>query len=49
MPQILPPDSADDTGSAEEQFLGLLLADDDLFQAEFDAQTPAGDVVAEPR
>ena len=37
MPQIRPPDSADDTRSAEEQFLDLVLADDDLLQAEFDA------------
>ena len=37
MPQTRPPDSAEDTRSAEEQFLDLLLADDDLLQAEFDA------------
>lgn len=37
MSQIRLPDSADDTRTAEEQFLDLLLADDDLLQAEFDA------------
>jgi hypothetical protein len=37
MPQIRAPDSAEDTRSAEEQFLDRLLADDDLLQAEFDA------------
>ncbi|HEU4547490.1 MAG TPA: hypothetical protein VFR88_14450 [Microlunatus sp.] len=37
MPQTRPPDSAEDTRSAEEQFLDLLLADDDLLRAEFDA------------
>ena len=70
MSQIWLPAGADDTRSVEEQFLDLLLADDDLIQAEFDAiiaaewpgpprtcpadasaaaQTPAGDVVTEPR
>jgi len=37
MSQLRPPDSADDTRNAAEQFLDLLLADDDLLQAEFDA------------
>ena len=47
MPQIRPPDNANDTRnadtrnadtrSAEEQFLDLLLADDELLRAEFDA------------
>jgi hypothetical protein len=37
MPQIRSPDSIDDTRSAEEQFLDLLLADDELLRAEFDA------------
>ena len=42
MPQIRPPDNADatrnaDTRSAERQFLDLLLADDELLRAEFDA------------
>lgn len=37
MSQIWLPDGADDTRSAEDQFLDLLLADDDLLQAEFDA------------
>jgi len=36
MPQIRPPNSAD-ARSSEDQFLDLLLADDDLLQAEFDA------------
>jgi hypothetical protein len=31
------PDSFDDTRSTEEQFLDLLLADDELLRAEFDA------------
>ena len=37
MPRIHSPDSADCTRSAEEEFLDLLLADDDLLRAEFDA------------
>ena len=37
MPQIWLPDGADETRSAEEEFLDLLLADDDLLRAEFDA------------
>jgi hypothetical protein len=37
MPQTRPPDRAGATRSAEEKFLDLLLADDDLIRAEFDA------------
>ena len=37
MPQIRPPDCIDDTRSTEEQFLDLLLADEELLRAEFDA------------
>ena len=37
MPQILHPDGFDDTRSTEEQFLDLLLADEELLRAEFDA------------
>ena len=39
MSQIWLPDSPDDPRSTEEQFLDLLLADDDLLRAEFDAIT----------
>jgi len=37
MPQIRPPGRVDDTPSTEEQFLDLLLADDELLRVEFDA------------
>jgi len=37
MPQICPPGSVDDTCSTEEQFLDLLLADQELLRAEFNA------------
>jgi hypothetical protein len=37
MSRICPPDSVDDTRSAEEQFLDLLLADEELLRSEFDA------------
>ena len=42
MSQIWLPDGAHETRSAEAQFLDLLLADDDLVQAEFDAIIAAG-------
>jgi len=37
MPQVRPPDSVDDPRSTKEQFLDLLLADEELLRAEFEA------------
>jgi len=37
MPQTRPPDSVDDLRSTEERFVDLLLADEELLRAEFDA------------
>jgi hypothetical protein len=60
VPQILHPDGSDDPRRAEEQFLDLLLSEEELLQAEFDAiiaadwssppsSSPARDATAEPR